>query len=332
MNEKIYWMCVIEWDGMQPPKKWYRRLHAFGLVIRGDGDKGLGALQRRYEQGVEGAVVFQEGCILCATEDTARALALLAQEIALEFGSLVNVAVAQVRMQFEMTRTPQDAQILSRIESTLGRSGRRPKSQYWVVSCQGCGQASQIFEPYTNLCRNCSSMLIRVRKGRAQTFFDRGTLDIFQLWISTRFNFLTHWEPCDISDTAGAEPRALGVSKLRRADANVVSYMEQAPVLTYLRTLERTDALLLLDAMFISRRYRKQHERTERRLRVLQQVMEQSGDPSYAMLMIEEEAPDLVDTAALAAIGEVGAAAYLIDERTRGNNMMAMPTVQGTFV
>lgn len=312
-NTKHYWMCVIEWDGMQPPKKWYRRLHAFGLVIRGDGDKGLGALQRRAQEGKEGAVVFQEGCILCATEDTARTLALLAQEIAIEFGSIINVAVAQVQMQLQITRTPQDSQILSRIAGTLGKGGRQPNPKNWVVSCQGCGQVTEVYAPYTNMCRNCSGFLIRIREGHALTFRDNGVMPLFDFWLITRFYFRTHWEPADIADYGTVAPvGTVDPRDLRSADCHAVEALRHTCALPFLDSLDRQDALLLLDAMFISRRYRKQSEREERRLRVLQQVIRSSGDASFAQMMMESPTPDLVDAAALPSIGETGAAAYLV--------------------
>lgn len=155
-------IVIIEWDGEIPPSNYYRRLHRLALRVRGDDDeKAMGPVARRTNDGEnETGIIFQEGCVICPSEDLARQVAFMAQEHGAK-----NVLLGSANISDTFTQTPRDTEIIDRITKVLGKRGRKPAAVKWAISCKNCLQVTN-HETWSPLnCPHCGGMLITARKG-----------------------------------------------------------------------------------------------------------------------------------------------------------------------
>lgn len=297
-HEREMWICLIEADGLSMPSRYYRRRDALALRVRGERD--LGPLARR--AGEDGsAVIFQEGAVICSSESLARQMAWLARDCFDEMemrgeldGRHPTVSIGRIALSESITRTREDAQVIERIETVLGKRGRKPPSTWWVVSCKECVTSSEVEDWNPVNCPHCSGFLIHMRKGRLSEFADPGG-DIFQAWKRTRFAG-PHWEPVTIAPD-GVQPPAT-VELFGATEETTVELMAGSPALDQIRQMPRDIAFQFLDAIFIGRGYRDLEQRLDARARTATEFFKRGGAPT-GIRLTEPKAPDLVDAASV---------------------------------
>lgn len=302
------WIVLIEWDGLQPPGSYYRRMEGLGFKVRGDEE--LGPLVRRSEGK---GVIFQEGAVITASESVARTIGILALEEAKRYYGeelegkdgrqhhmTVSIGRCDLLDHLQMTRS--DAQVLDRINTAMGRRGPKPQTQIWTISCMECGQANEE-ETHTPLnCPHCGGLLIHARRGTTVAYADPGG-DVFGAWLRTRFAG-PHWEPTGVNGNGQMPPQldVLDIGNEREREAAVL--LQGAAVVGDIGQMGREVAFRFLDAIFINRAYRDRERRLENRLRVATEYFRRNGNPAQISLT-EQHQPDLVDAAGAISSGEI---------------------------
>lgn len=302
-ENKGMWIVLIEADGIQMPSKFYRRRDELALRVRGD--RELGPLMRR--AGEEGtSVIFQEGAIITASESLARQLACIAQDSFDELsddeltGRYPTVSIGRINLKENFTRTREDAQVLERVERVLGRRGRKPAAEWWVVSCTECAQANPVEHWSPVNCPNCAGFLIHSRRGQLRTFVDPGG-DVLEAWRRTRFAG-PHWEPVELKPDGPTPPAAVEILSDRESEA--AALLTGSPALEKIRQMPRETAFAFLDAVFINRAYRDRERRLNTRIEAATAFFKRGGSPT-AVSLTEPKQPDLVDAADVMGAEEV---------------------------
>lgn len=295
-HEREMWICIVEADGVQMQSRYYRRRDALALRVRGDME--LGPLARRAGED-NSAVIFQEGCVIAASESLARQMAWLARDCFDEMemrgeleGRHPTVSIGRIVLSDSITRTREDAQVIERIETVLGKRGRKPPTTWWVVACKECVTLNEVEDWNPVNCPHCSGFLIHMRKGRMPRFADPGG-DIFEAWKRTRFAG-PHWEPVPI-DPDGVQPPA-AVEIYGASEEATVELLAGSPALDQIRQMPRDIAFQFLDAIFIGRTYRDLELRLDARARTATEFFKRGGAPT-AIRLTEPKVPDLVDAA-----------------------------------
>lgn len=296
---------LIEWDGNQPPKTWYRRLASFRIKAgRQPAPQKTGnpLTHRNQEGGQDSAVMFQEGAIICSTESTARLLA----SFAVGYGA-VNVSIIEGEIiHFEMT--PKDAQTLNRVNSALGKRGRS-KAEVWTVACKECMQVGLMEAPHAIYCPTCLGVEILARRGAPVIHSDPGG-HIVDAWVRSRFANQPHWEPVQWSDNGTIPPA--GNKQIAAADKQIISLIgKSTKFLEFLEQLNRETAVAWLDAVYLNRRYVPSDVRDEKRISVIAQYVRAYKDVS-SLSFVEEPEIDLIDGWKLG-IGAVVQEAHLMN-------------------
>jgi hypothetical protein len=191
-----------------------------------------------------------------------------------------------------MTRT--DSEILKRVEATLGKRGRKPPERDYVITCLEEMKAHEATVSRPIQCPVCHGLRVHVRDGHLQKFKDNPKVGIIEMWLRTRFSG-THWEPKDLGGSQ--HPPALKniiVGNTRESDA--AAAIDASNLLPKLEQMPREEALIVLDAIFVSRAYHEPERRTEKRLAAITQYFALGGSPSDVMLP-EMPTPDLFDAA-----------------------------------
>lgn len=279
------YLVAIEWDGLQPPSRWYRRLSGFGLRV--SGSKDLSPVERRASSGSYagenvGAVIYQEGAIMVSSYSLARTLAIYAKE-----EGATNVRIASLEVLDALERNQKDTQIVNRIESVFGRRGRPPASHKWAVTCLECMTITAQEAPTAVNCGHCGGLRINARKGAPVTYADPGG-DLFTAWLRLRFSG-AHWEPAEIGEN-GQEAPALEFCNYDDKDA--VKALEGSAVLAQIETMDRATAFLFLDAIYVNLSHYTKEERIEKRIRAAVEYYRLGGETNINI--DEGQAPDLL--------------------------------------
>lgn len=284
-NETLY-IVVIEWDGERPPTSWYNRLHALAGRVRGD--KSETPLARRDDGR---GVVMQEGAILCPSESLARTLAFIARD---EYGAAA-VAIGEASMTTAFTMSREDSAVISRIQKTLGKRGRKPKAEKWAVTCLEEMRTYDVEHSRPYQCPHCSGMKIKIRRGDAQTFREPGG-DIFTAWARTRFSG-PHWEPATVADSGADAPEFDDLLIGNADDVAFLAELQDAAIVDQIAELPRAEQYSILDAVFVARRHTSGEKRTNARVRAIAAYF-QNGGTRTDFQMAETPTPDVLDVAA----------------------------------
>lgn len=322
-DKTAYHVVMIEWDGMKPPTKFYRRLHqTFNLGVRDADrmDKSVGPVFRR--MGSDGAaVIFQESCVLT----TSRTMAWKIREYALEFGaSAARVFLGSFDEDATNALTEEDRRAFERIEAIAGRRGRPLPAVKWVIACKECLQVSGVESSAVASCPQCGSLLFNIRTGIQETVAEPGG-DVVDRWFRLRFA-RGRWEPARI--VAGQLPAPTieeideAVSEWareteRKSEKNALTLLKKSDgFLAFLRMRDKDEVETLLDAAFMARAYHPREMRQHARTEALGRYFVMDGHPNAASI-IEGDEIDLLDCALLigpAKIASLLAAIYGIKE------------------
>lgn len=300
---QTYHVVVIEWDGEQPPTRWYDRLHRLAGRVRGDKEQSV--IERRTDK----ALIVQEGCILCPSESLAKTLATLARD---EFEA-EHVMIGKTRLTDTFGVSREDRQILGRVEMVLGRKGRPPKAEDWAVTCLEEMESFNVRSSGPYQCPSCKGLRIHNRRGKnagirlkAREVQD---LSPFDLWISTRFRYGS-WSPAFIRikgyDQETGENLDLGnpqsityenedggkfeawVSGLRDEEPEIYNEREEQIVdaLRSSRILDKQEEIPvdiffdILDAILVNRAYMSDESRLQNRVEAAQIYFRRGGTPA----------------------------------------------------
>jgi len=279
------YLVAIEWDGKQPPSKWYRRLASFGLRV--SGSKDLGPVERRatafqHEGKIVKGVIYQEGTIMVSSYSLARTLAFYAKKQGAR-----NVRIAALDVLDTIEQSQQDTQIMQRIENVFGRRGRPPAKHSWAVSCLECMSLGDQETAAVVNCHNCGGLRINSRKGHSVTYADPGG-DVVMAWLRTRFAG-PHWEPSDINPEGQEAPP---IELCHHDDKDAWIAMEDSPVLDVIEKMDRASAFLFLDAIYVNLSAYSYEQRAEKRVRAAVHYYQLGGGGSISIS--EPEAPDLL--------------------------------------
>lgn len=309
-NDTLFFVA-IEWDGEQPPSTWYERMHYLAGRVRGDKDE-TPVVRRDNDSGV----IFQEGLILTPSESLARTLAFLARD---KFeAAAVAVGEAVINPAFTMSR--EDAAIINRISRTLGKRGRKPKPQDWVVTCIEEMTTYGVNESQPIQCPHCRGMRIRVRPGTRTGYRDDHD-DILALWIRTRFAG-PHWEPAGVDMLTDIDPVPPAIDDIEFGsdlDSEFVAGLQNSGIAEQIEHLPRFKQLELLDAVYVARRFTNSAKRQTARINAVAKYFQYGGTRSD-FAIAETPIPDLLDTAAV--MGDERAARLwrgVMDGKTGGN-------------
>lgn len=324
-------VVLIEWDGMQPSSRWYRRLHRLALRARGNSETST---MTGRDQGM--GIIFQEGAIICGSLSLARLIAHKAEDLIDEMeaaGQLVkahdteagtflpaspSVSIGTLQLASSFTTTRQDAEILQRVEEKLGRRGRPPEASDWAVTCTECAKVSRARDYSPLNCPYCGGLLIHSRRladnEQLASYADPGG-DVVGAWLRLRFAG-SHWEPAQVNPDAPKPPQKSAADILSAKDAGIIAAIEESPLAGIVRRMAADDreyALSLLDAVFVNRAYRDQETRDTNRARGAVAYFTRAGKPEAVSLI--EEAPDLLDATTI--LGTAAVAALLLAEYGR---------------
>jgi hypothetical protein len=286
---------LIEWDGSKPPTKFYRRIHTWGLEVGRTKEKSESPLERRAKYSREDvAFVFQEGCVICKSEQFARRVYMLALEMGAKTASWGKMFTE------EFVLTKEDAEIFNRTEDACGRRGRRPKEDThpWIVTCHECaatyikGEAA-----YCVACPECGSGRIKTRPGDAVESYkypeNTGLLDAWKRLRFTRGEF----EVCPT--TGDSEPPA-EVNVTNKDESRTIALIAANPeFVDHASRLPRHIAMQVVDAAFLSRTYMSTDARTEARMRTCMLLFQKGVTPDKVALLEDPLKFDLIDCAAI---------------------------------
>lgn len=269
-TEKQTNIVLVEWDGQKPPTTWYARLRKLGLVISGNKDQSPLTRRQTYV-----GVAYQEGAILTTSESEARGLAWLAKDCGAK-----TVSVGKIEFG-EMMMTNSDAEVLNRIQMTLGKRGRPTKDiqdQDWSVTCLDEMKSFETYGHEPVHCPNCGSFHIRNREGkRPITNSNQDEKSLIAAWTNLRWS-TGKFEAPVLDPTNGFELKA---DFIAGNDRDMIYRLEISTLYKQINQscVSREKALRFLDvALGIA-----QIDATERqhdRIRAITRFIEIGGDQS----------------------------------------------------
>lgn len=306
------WVVMVEWDGQKPPSSWYRRVQEIAGrdgtsagPVRGNMDRSVGPLARRMDEGQEG-VVFQEGCIVCPSESTARYLASYARhtvgyDLERKGGRRPTVAIGEWNMSRDIRIGADMQSLIDRVEAGIGKRGRKPEPANWVVTCLECLHVSGIKASRALTCPNCAGLRIHARKGIPTDYRDDPSVPVFDMWLRTRFGG-AHFEPALATAVGHVDPPALDEVEIFSAkESEVVDALRDSNLPATLERIPREDAFDVLDAILAGRAHYGADVRIKSRVAVVTkffQTFASTGQIPQGVSLAELQ-PDFLDTALL---------------------------------
>lgn len=312
-------VVIIEWDGQPPPTQWYDRLNKLAN-LRVRSEKSIAptldtdGVWAKRSGGSAIGVIVQEGAIICSSYSLARTIAALARD-----GLIINkrtgpehvqpagVMIARDITIEEFSATEADRNVLARIKTVFGKRGRPTGAPLkFVVSCLEERRSWQA-EAYDVVnCPHCGGTHVRIRRGEQVGYKDPGG-PAWQAWMRTRFATGEFEFPLDGEDDPPSSP-----SIVNAPEAEMVGRIVASNLARKLDSMPRSEALDILDALFIARLYWGKERRTDARLRALSEYFRLGGSP-VGIVLYESDEFDWLDLAG--PLGESVAAQYLHSEK-----------------
>lgn len=304
-----YYECIIEWDGLKYNGSFRNRCKALGIQIMRDSKekdangnpvpRNPNPQERRAI--AEGMVIVQEGCIMCATPELAREIAMLAKN----YGAR-DVKIGKVDL-IDFFATTEDVKIHQRIEDLAGRRGRRSvgeQSQDWDVVCYNeCDVYSENDVRYVINCPHCGGLKLKAYpKGKIKRYQmpdDNPGEGMLARWIRTAFAN-GEFVPCAASgDVPPASQRVP-----TNGEGKVVDIILRSPELAdeKLNKLNPWVAANILDAVFIARFAMARDIRIEHRVNTCVKLLGGGADPAKVPVSEDDFRFDVIDGSSV--IGE----------------------------
>lgn len=302
----MQWVVIMERDGKKPSTKYYNRLRALGLYVNRDqkdpnGVRNPNPQQRRAVS--DGMVVVQEGCVICATEDTARKVAMYANE-----DGCTNVKVGRIETEDFYANT-EDVKIHQRIEALAGKRGRRgieEPDQEWDVLCYNeIGVYTEPESRYVLNCPHCGGMKIKAfPKGkitRYQMPDDDPNEPFVQRWLRAAFGNGEFVPVAVNGETPPATPRVPTNGEGKTCDV-----IKRSPELSEekLGKLDMFTAAHVLDAVFIARREIARDTRINNRVAACVKLLSGKADPAKVPVAEDDNVYDVLDAASIIGVDQ----------------------------
>lgn len=303
------YIVIIEWDGQKPPSAWYTYLSSLtggkGKIgaVAGWKDRELDTVARRTLSDDATGIVVQEGCVICPSQSLAETIASYARNVVgdkLERRPVV--AVGKAQLMFNPSLSPEIAPMISRVTNTLGKRGRKPPAQDWVVTCPECLHNSLVNDSRPLNCPRCGGLRIHTQKGKPVVYRDDNS-DILSFWLRTRFAG-PFWQPCETQVDEGIDAPAL--ADLQSVDANqktadIVEAIRTSPIVCQLDEMPRPLALAALDAIFAARMYHSAEKRQRARVEAVTEYLTRCATNGMTPrnVILGEVVVDLLDTGLL---------------------------------
>lgn len=267
MDGRLY-EVIIEWNGKQPPTKWYRYLEKLtGMSVRKNGTDSLNIISDRMNAGDYG-VIIQEGCIRCGSYSLARTIYFLAKaglwvdtKDGPELIKPAAVILAEVS-DLSVEMTPADEEALALMNVTFSHRGRQVGDPImWTVSCFE-DLASYETESHSVInCPHCGGLHMRARPGERLYLADPGG-PIEWAWMRTRFA-TGIWE---VPRKGNAVPPGKVDIKDEREKEVVGLVVNSLELKEILDCMDREEAMRVLDAAFVARAYWSEDRRIKARV------------------------------------------------------------------
>jgi hypothetical protein len=329
-KEKRLHIVGIEWDGQRPPTKWYRRLDELTGGIRGkSNDKEVSPIERRFDE-TKGGLILQEGLILCQSYYLARELALYARdtigrELIWKGGKPPTVYIGEALVSNVFSANREDEALLSRMEKTLGKRGKKPGKEWYSITCIECMESysSKVPKDHVVNCPKCGSLKIHWRTGKTRNFRDTGE-DIVKFWKRVRFHG-THWEPAQIAildqeTETFPEPPELEDLLIGAREHETITLIENSDQVLHvaqkLAETNRHEAIDFLDAVFVGKTHLPTKIRSKSRIAAATEYFLKGGDPQFGIMGEIPNQADVLDAAPL--LGETRTANYIINYLMNG--------------
>ncbi|MBK8188926.1 MAG: hypothetical protein IPK79_00565 [Vampirovibrionales bacterium] len=332
------YVVLIEWsdgrrvDGksVQPPTKWYRMLHKFGIRVRTEDEAAENVVESRLDA-KKSTVIVQEGAIITFSYSLARLIAArLMRGIEVEKhqyeevnGKRRIVAVTKEtirpalvlfgRLDLEKNFEPSlsDIRALEHIEHVHGKRGRKATPSDWAVTCYECMATHNVQESAPTSCPVCNGVQIEYQPGSVQTFRDDPEVSPLYFWLRTRFASGAFQFPLMADGGAHASPDYRISADWQREvaftflDSPLVAQMEALH-------LSRETQLAFLDAAYTVRSVWSDKRRMNARLEAVTAFLVANNDPAALLeiSMSEMPQPDLFDLAGMT--GKDQAAALMV--------------------
>jgi hypothetical protein len=267
--------------------------------------KGESPLARRTGDD-PGAVILQEGAVLCASVSLARTVGLLAQA-----NGAALVRLASTEETQALVATDDDEAAIARLNKVYGRRGRPSDTFHdWVVTCLEEMRTFQVLlsKGVVN-CPNCKGMRIRTRKGHAVGYKRDGISDDpFETWLRVHFAegaFEDYTADIRVEEKTPPELGTIHIRIPKEAEAvQIIAQSER--FLAALHELDTYKSWLALKGAFEALTYTHPEERSRNRVKAATEALRMGADPTKVKLVEAIDRVDFLDTAS--ALGKYDAA------------------------
>jgi rubrerythrin len=332
------YVVIIEWnDGngnegksVQPPTKWYRMLHKFGIRVRTEAEAG-NVVESRLDA-KQSTVIVQEGAVITFSYSLARLIAArLMRGIEVEhyeFGEVdgkrkvIAVTKETVRpalvlfgkLDIEKNFEPSiaDVRALEHVERVHGKRGRKAPPSNWAVTCYECMATHNVEEGTPTSCPICNGVQIDYHPGNVMTLKDDPEVPVLYFWLRSRFA-TGHFQFPTIDEENGLPASADYKIAADWQQDTAMTFLD-APLLDQMAALKlsRETQLAFLDAAYTTRSVWSDKRRMNARLEAVTQFLMVNTDPSALteISMTEMPQPDLFDLAGM--VGKEQAAALMV--------------------
>jgi hypothetical protein len=304
------YIVVIEWNGLKVPTSWYNFLKKLGIAqVRGS-FSAASPVAGRADMDERGAVIAQEGAILCGSRSLANQLA---DEASKQGAGMVLVGTIDIE-NYDMT--PEDLSVVNRIYNTMHRRGRpvagETEDQDWAVTCYECGTGGKVNNMRRVLnCPNCKGFKLYAVPGDHDKFALPQGLNPedhprIELWIRYRFP-RGRYQQTKILITDNGETERGDYKAPPDLDDINLSIMSEFDVIDTIRNSPQIEqvvqnmfprnAIDFLDDLFLSRCYALKQQRDSARVDVVTAALTAGVDPKKVSLVEKNSVYDIVDAA-----------------------------------
>jgi hypothetical protein len=310
------WPVIIEWDGEKPPRTFYGRLHKLGLFVRGRKDEfpdsPLARRQAAKTRLDDPSIVVQEGCVILSSESLAKAVADYA---ICEGAKVVKIGMMESLDNYYMTT--KDAEIMTRLESILGKRGRPSGDPVdWVATCHEEMKSYEVDNVRNVIaCPHCGGVDIDARFGSLTAYtFPGGSL--INAWVRHRFVNATFERPPEPPEGEKNLPPSVTLSTLEQKDRDAIEIMRNsAYFVTALAKMPRNVAATVCDGVFKALVYTDADRRRDERIKAVVELYERGVDPRKVSVIDKPDKVDILHAAEFYGYKEIAKLWIMVDKK-----------------